>query len=238
MASGETRSPTYPQIGLSRCLDLAKALYEGIHRASVGNSEAQQIMGFSPKSGSGLAALSALKRFGLLEGRDPQIRLTDLSMKILEPMNADERSKAIAEAARHPTLFAEVLDSFGGKIPADSAIRARLVRDKGFTSAGSDAFIRSFKDTFSYAEREAAQETEDLHGDDTRELASAAIPAGSRLEANVSPPPPTTTATETMVLRLSPEATVTISFQGRITQQGVTKLSRLLEVLSEGYAPE
>lgn len=153
--SNETRSPSYPQMNLGKALDLAAKLYKGIHRASVGNREAQQIMGYAPKSGSALAALSALKRFGLLEGRDPHIKLTELALQILEPADARERAEGIAQAATKPEMFAEVLESFGGKMPADSAIRAKLVRDRAFTSAGADAFIRSFKETFSFAEREA-----------------------------------------------------------------------------------
>lgn len=154
--SNETRSPSYPQMSLGKALDLAARLYKGIHRASVGNREAQQIMGYAPKSGSALAALSALKRYGLLEGRDPHIKLTELALQILEPANARERAEGIAQAASKPEMFAEVLESFGGKMPADSAIRAKLVRDRAFTSAGADAFIRSFKETFSFAEREAS----------------------------------------------------------------------------------
>ncbi len=154
--SNETRSPSYPQMSLGKAVDLAAKLYKGIHRASVGNAEAQQIIGYTPRSGSGLAALSALKRFGLMEGRDPHIKLTELALQILEPSDARERAEGIAQAAKKPEMFAEVLESFGGKMPADSAMRAKLVRDRGFTSAGADAFIRSFKETFSFAEREAS----------------------------------------------------------------------------------
>ena len=154
--SNETRSPSYPQMNLGKALDLAAKLYKGIHRASVGNVEAQQIMGYAPKSGSALAALSALKRFGLLEGRDPHIKLTELALQILEPADARERAEGIAQAATKPEMFSEVLESFGGRLPADSAIRAKLVRDHAFTSAGADAFIRSFKETFAFAEREAS----------------------------------------------------------------------------------
>lgn len=152
--SNETRSPSYPQMSLGKALDLAAKLYKGIHRGSVGNAEAQQIMGYAPRSGSALASMSALKRFGLMEGRDPHIKLTELALQILEPSDARERAEGIAQAAKNPELFAEVLESFGGRMPADSAIRAKLVRDRGFTSAGADAFIRSFKETVAFAERE------------------------------------------------------------------------------------
>lgn len=174
--SNETRSPSYPQMNLGKALDLAAKLYKGIHRGSVGNAEAQQIMGYAPRSGSALAALSALKRFGLMEGRDPHIKLTELALQILEPSDARERAEGIAQAATKPEMFAEVLESFGGKMPADSAIRAKLVRDRGFTSAGADAFIRSFKETFSFAEREASafrivEEDLDTAGGDASEEA-------------------------------------------------------------------
>lgn len=187
--SNETRSPSYPQMSLGKALDLAAKLYKGIHRASVGNAEAQQIMGYAPKSGSALAALSALKRFGLMEGRDPNIKLTELALQILEPADARERAEGIAQAATKPEMFAEVLDSFGGRMPADSAIRAKLVRDRGFTSAGADAFIRSFKETFSFAEREASsfrnydEETAGAATDEGEETSSLPQAGASRQTA-------------------------------------------------------
>lgn len=237
--SNETRSPSYPQMSLGKALDLADRLYRGIHRASVGNAEAQQIMGYSPKSGSALAALSALKRFGILEGRDPQIRLTPLALQILEPADPRERADGIAEAARKPELFAEVLDSFGGRLPADSAIRAKLVRDKNFTAAGADGFIRSFKETFSFAEREAAsfrvyeeEYAEENSPDPALPSLGAAAPSSA-----VSPntPTPVAPAGETMGLRVSPTTNVVITFSGPVTRSDVVKLSKLLEVLSDGY---
>ena len=246
MAIQDARSPSYPQMGLTRCIDLVGKLYEGIHRGSVGNSEAQQIMGFAPKSGSGLAALSALKRFGLIEGRDPQLRVTDLGMKVLEPMNERERTFALREAALRPPLFQEVHDAFGGKLPADSAIRAKLVREKAFTSAGADAFIRSYKDTIGYL----AGSKEDSFADDETEADQISgqrdrTPDRGGTEARAQTPSPTPNpqvarpsfgpSDEVLSLRLSPETRVDVLFHGSVSRGNILKLAKLLEVMADSY---
>lgn len=247
--SNEARSPSYPQMNLGKALDLAAKLYKGIHRASVGNAEAQQIMGYAPKSGSALAALSALKRFGLLEGRDPHIKLTELALQILEPADARERAEGIAQAATKPEMFAEVLESFGGKMPADSAIRAKLVRDRAFTSAGADAFIRSFKETFSFAEREASafraadddfatstgEEPEDAYsssptsasGQSIAQAAAASPGAGpvSASQLQHLPGPGMQQAVFPLV-----EGPVYLNFPSELTSDGYAELAEYLEI--------
>jgi hypothetical protein len=237
MSTGDSRSPSYPQMGLTRCLDLLRRLYEGIHRGAVGTAEAQQMMGFTPRSGSGLAALSALKRFGLIDGRDPTIRITNLGMSILEPINAQERRSAIKEAAYSPPLFAEMVQAFGGKLPADPVIRAKLVREKGFTSSGVDAFIRSLRDTVSLVHSEGADEFEHVTGIGPTHPLEAGTPSGDRSQSMspivpLSAPP---AGGEVIRLRVSPETTVFVSFDGPVTRENMAKLSRLIEVLSDSY---
>lgn len=246
--SNETRSPSYPQMSLGKALDLADKLYRGIHRASVGNKEAQEIMGYAPRSGSALAALSALKRFGLMEGRDPHIKLTGLALQILEPIDARERAEGIAQAAKKPEMFAEVLDSFGGKVPADSAMRAKLVRDRGFTSAGADAFIRSFKETFSFAEREASAyrggdtQLDETEADDGGQayspgpISSPRLNDAQNLSADSSrgpdirsPAHQSTGGLQQAVFPLA-EGAVYLNFPAELTSDGYAELAEYLEI--------
>jgi hypothetical protein len=238
-------------MGLSRCFDLLKRLYDGIHRGSVGNAEAQELMGFAVRSGSGLAALSSLKRFGLIDGRDPQLHITELGMKLVEPADDRERAAALGEAALRPALFAEIMDSFGGRMPADAVIRAKLVREKKFTSSGANAFIRSLKETVGFAtERDgvlfsqllshtAAQSEALTVGQPTLPVHYAGgAGAGTTPEQSGlggSGQSVLRHADETLTLRLSPDVSVTVNFQGSPSRATVQRLAKLLDILSENY---
>lgn len=240
MAQSESRSPSYPQIGLNRAVELVRRLYEGIHRGSVGTSAAQKIMGFSGSSGTGLANLSALKRFGLIEGRDPNIRITELGFRLLEPMDQHERQSALREAALSPPIFAAILSDFGGKLPADAAIRAKLIREHGFTPAGVESFIRSFRDTFSLIQSEETGGTPEaqssqLEHTELGRTADAQLPSQ---RATTSPIPSSAAAspeafTEPGMTRAAfplVEGNVYLTFPSNLSAEGYGELAEYLQI--------
>ncbi len=241
MAPRESRSPSYPQVGLGRSVDLLRRLYEGIHRGSVGTSEAQQIMGFSGSSGTGLAMLSALKRFGLIEGRDPNIRITDLGFRLLEPMDQNERQSALRDAALSPPIFAEILTAFGGKLPADAVIRAKLIREHGFTPSGVESFIRSLRETFSLVQSEDLGNAADASPVPSEPTGvprtMEAPPASSSPAAGSTSPPAVSSAFDVgpesgMTRAAFPlvEGTVYLAFPSNLSADGYAELSDYLQI--------
>ena len=81
------RSPNYPGINLEAALEKARILREreGKHYAPI--ETVLKHWGYVPKSSGGLVALSALKKFGLIDdqgkGEKRQVKLSDLELKIL-----------------------------------------------------------------------------------------------------------------------------------------------------------
>ena len=84
------RSPNYPKIGLGEAIDRAKKIYEHAHRSPIDQMTAFTLMGYQGESGPSASTLSALKKFGLLEGRKDNLRLTELALRILEPMGESD----------------------------------------------------------------------------------------------------------------------------------------------------
>ncbi|MCV0429908.1 MAG: hypothetical protein K5905_31120, partial [Roseibium sp.] len=147
------RSPSYPSIPLEKAVELAGGIYEGAQRSHIDPETAYELMGYSGKTGASLSALAALKHYGLIEGRSDSLRITSLGERILNPMDEDERCKALFEAGYNPTFFQELRSEFGEVIPADNVIRALAMRKHGFSKFGADGVAKSYGETIRFLSR-------------------------------------------------------------------------------------
>ena len=103
-------------------------------------------MGYKSLHGNALGVLSALAKYGLLEGRGDETKVSPLAVTIIAHQSGDpERARAIMEAAGKPKLFAELDARFPGGA-SDQAIRAYLLTKKYIPTA-TDAAIRSYRET-------------------------------------------------------------------------------------------
>lgn len=233
------KSPTYPSLSLPRCLELAEKVRRSALKGHIDTRTAVELMGFKSVSGPASSALSAVKRFGLLEGRDQKIRVTNLARRILQPLDETEKAEAIREAASRPELYAHILRRFGGDPPSDSVIVSYIMRTFDFTQTGADTFVRAFRETVSFAttfgQLSVSQGTAiSVEGD----------PLGttsSQKETNTENPirsgeqhlPPS----EVLQFRLTSNVSVKISFEGTVTSGAIDKLAKILEITKDSYPP-
>ena len=149
------RSPNYPGIPLGDAVKRAVTLRgkeKGRH--FVPAEIVLSHWGYSPKSSSGLVALGALNKFGLLEfqgaGADRKARLTDRALQIILD-GSPTRKEAIVEAALAPKIHRELWDEYDGILPNRGTLHYMLVQEKKFTDTGADEFIKQFRATIEYA---------------------------------------------------------------------------------------
>lgn len=155
------RSPSYPGIGLEAALDRARTLYEHEGRNAAPNEAILDHWGYAPRSGPGLVAIAALKRFGLLDSEGKgHSRLSNLALRILldEREDSPERDEAVKQAALLPSIHRELWDKYQGQLPSDATLRHFLRLEKGFTDAAASDLIRQFRDTISFANLTAGDE--------------------------------------------------------------------------------
>jgi hypothetical protein len=150
-----SRSPNYPQIGLKEAVQRVSAVYKRDYQASLTRDLAAERLGYSGLNGKSLAVLAALGKFGLLEGRGDETRVSDLAVRILAfPPGSPERQAALAEAASRPELFVELDQRFARAQPSDAAIRAWLIT-RGFIPPAAEAAVRAYRETKQLLEAEA-----------------------------------------------------------------------------------
>jgi hypothetical protein len=175
---GRSRSPSYPQIGLREAVQRVKCVYDRDYRNSLTRGMAAERLGYSGLNGKSLAVLAALVRYGLVEGRGDEVRVTDLAARILAyPLASLERSEAVAEAARQPALFGRLDERFAEGAASDAAIRAWLVT-QGFIPPAAEAAVRSYRETKQFlAEQPLRQPISTLVAAERRALSETGSPA-------------------------------------------------------------
>src|SRR5665213_535998 len=80
-------------------------------------------MGYNSLNGASATSISALVKYGLLDGRGDEIRISDRTMRILHPQSAEEKASALREAAGEPVLFRELAEKFPGRMPSEEILR-------------------------------------------------------------------------------------------------------------------
>lgn len=152
----KARSPQYPAIGLKEAVEKVTAVYNNDYQNPIPRAVAAAHMGYQSLNGKSLGVLSAVLKYGLLEGRGDDTRVSDLAVAIIaHPPGFAERVTALREAGGRPELFSELDGRFQGGKASDQALRSYLLTQK-FIPTAADAAIRAYRETKQLVEVEAS----------------------------------------------------------------------------------
>jgi hypothetical protein len=147
MVMAKVRSPQYPAIGLKEAIEKVSAVYKKDYQTPTQRDVIASHMGYKSLNGKSLGVLSAIGKYGLLEGRGTEYRVSDLAVRIIAHQPGEpERIAGIQEAAAKPDLFVELDKRFADGKASDQAIRPYLLIQK-FIPSAADAAIRSYRET-------------------------------------------------------------------------------------------
>lgn len=143
----KARSPRYPAISLPEAIEKVTAVYKKDFRNKIPKNLVAEHMGFGGLHGASLAVISAVSKYGLLDGGRDSMWVTPLAVDIIERERDDpERMNAIQTAAATPELFRELDQEFPEKA-SDSALRSFLVTKRDFLPDAAVKLIRSYRET-------------------------------------------------------------------------------------------
>lgn len=141
---------------LGEAVQKVKMVYDEDYQNELSREVVAQHMGYQSLNGKSLGVLSALIKFGLLDGRGDKTRVSDLALQIVAHQTGEpERVKALREAANRPILFAEINEKFSGGKVSDQALRSYLLTRR-FIPSAADAVIRAYRDTQTIVQAEGA----------------------------------------------------------------------------------
>lgn len=150
------RSPRYPAISLKDAVEKAMTLYEKEGGSVMGREVIAQNLGYKGLSGASIPVISALLKYGLLEGRADEIRLSDDAIKIIAEAEADDqrdRAAALRRALVSDSVFAELHERFGDS-GSEGNIRAYLTKS-GFNKEAASKASRAFIESEGFVKSEA-----------------------------------------------------------------------------------
>ena len=150
----KTRSPNYPAIALPEAISRTRKIFDSQQRYPASRDVLVKLMGYGSLNGASKTVLSALSKYGLLEGRGEELRVSELGQDIVLHRKGDsEYSAALKEAAFAPAFFRELHDQYPSGLPSDHAVRATLIK-RGFNSKAIDTAVRAFRETIDFMEAE------------------------------------------------------------------------------------
>ena len=97
------RSPEYPAIGLNEAIERVGMVWKKDYQNRVPRKVIAEHMGYKGISGASLPVLSALTKYGLLDGRGDETFVSAMAVAILaHPPGTRERVEALKNAAAYP----------------------------------------------------------------------------------------------------------------------------------------
>lgn len=228
------RSPRYPRQNLSKSIDMTRKLFAGAHQSKIDVDSAAKVIGYSGSGGGAASsALGALRQFGLVDGLRGDVAVSELAMRILEPMNDRERADALREAAMRPEIFERIVSQFGGKLPgSDEPIRSFLIRHEGFSAGGADELIATLRETLSSLPDAAPEVVNSVVSEEVDHGQSAAesVENADQSSSSRSKAP---AIGELITLPLGQNCKAELRLIGDVTASSYGRLIRHLELLRE-----
>lgn len=228
------RSPRYPRQSLWKSIEMVQKLFHGAHRAKVDVDAAARVIGYSSSSGGAAAsAIGALRQYGLVDGLRGEVSVSELAMRILQPLNPDEKYQAVKEAAGKPEIYSRILEQFGSDLPkSDEALRAYLIRNEGFSVGGTNDLLSALRETFDGIPPDAATLPQPGHEGIAEENGRREVP-DKILPESSSFSPSAQANNSVLVLPLGAAGIAELRFGGALTPNALARLIRHLELLKE-----
>jgi hypothetical protein len=234
----KSRSPNYPGISLGDALERARRIYDREHRGKMAQEVVAAHLGYNGLNGASLTMISALRKYGLLEGEGRELRISQDGVTILvDRPDSTERQDALRRSALRPVLFAEIAADFEGDVPSEDNLRIYLQK-KGFITSAASAAARSFRETMELVTQEGGGYNR-AHDEEIRRTAPMQVTENKGGIVHSQAPPPQTAvigAGEREVLRheISPGRTVRVLINGPIQLRDFERLIQLLN-LQKGW---
>ncbi|MGA2711663.1 MAG: hypothetical protein ABSG41_01035 [Bryobacteraceae bacterium] len=239
------RSPSYPAFSLVEAISKAGAVYAAEKRTATTGDVIASHMGYSAAAGPGGRAVSALRQYGLIEETEGKYRLSDLGYTLVhyEHESAEWRA-AVAEAARRPTLFRELLEEYPDGLPSDGTLRNNLLK-REFNPGSIQDVVSIFRGTMELADSTGASYTESGQTETTMATASAPVMTepGTRRSSDLrsqgqSLVPPTQRTPVGSEIPVAKDCVMAVMALGRVTQEGIEKLIAYLGLIKGSFPKE
>lgn len=243
VTSAKTRSPNYPILNLEEALERVREIYKKQHTHPATREVIAKLIGYSSLNGASGTVISALGKYGLLEGRNDQLHVTPLALDLILHRKGDpEYTDALRTAAFLPALFSELRDQYPGRLPSEHSLRATLIK-RGFNPKAVDDAIRNYRDTIAFVDAETEDANTDFSDESPPEVPMQTQPGAREVATtwNAAPPTPALPSVPNMVpynLPLGTQGMAVLHVPPQLNEASWRLMMAVLEAMKPGIVTE
>jgi len=125
-----SQSPGYPNAPLAKAIHSVRMIFDADRRNPIDRELAAKHIGYSGSSGAADKAIATLAHYGLTEkvGKG-EIRVSQLALDIIHPAKAEDRKRALLQAAFNPQIFKDIRERFPEGHVSEGALESYLKRE-------------------------------------------------------------------------------------------------------------
>ncbi len=228
---GKTRSPNYPALSLEEAIQRLKVIYDKQRRYPTTRDVLAKLLGYGGINGASATVLSALGKYGLLEGNGEQLRVSEMGQDLILHRKGDpEYDAALRDAAFRPVFFRELRDQYPGGLPHEHSLRAMLIK-RGFNPKVIDGAVRAYRDTIEFVNAETGDSFADSDEDLTSEVAMQTQQFDSVPNRPTPPLPPSDPLQRAVALPLSVNEWATLQAPFPLTEAAWSQMIAVLTAM-------
>lgn len=221
------RSPNYPQIDLAAALDLMKVAYKAEGRNKMSRSVLASHFDYSSLNGRALMKIGAVRAYGLIEGKEDELRITSDAIICLEaPEGSVDRAEAITKCALGPSVFREIAETYP-TLPSEQNLRFHLIK-KTFTAEAAGKAAQNYLSTMRLVAESGGNSSEPAF-DDGYTQNEETLQEVERPQARVARSIQAVEGTRTAVFTLE-EGDVTLTFPAELSEESYSELGAYLDI--------
>lgn len=229
------RSPNYPQIDLETAVESIRTAFAAEGRNRMSKEVLAKHLGYTSLNGRALAKIGAVRAYGLIEGKENELRVSDDAKTLLiAPQESPDRAAAIQRCAFKPPIFNDIRAAFE-TTPSEHNLRYHLAK-KDYTSEAAGKAAKNYLATVRLVDEAiSSHHQEEVEGDDatvqepvTANALQVMSPAATREQIR-SLAPPAALGMRQAVFTLE-EGDVTLIFPDSLSAESYAELSEYLAI--------
>jgi hypothetical protein len=229
------RSPNYPQIDLGTAIEAVRTAFTEEGRNRMSKEVLSKHLGYTSVNGRALAKIGAVRAYGLIEGKENELRISDDAKTLLiAPLESSDRTDAVQRCAFKPPIFNDIRASFE-TTPSEHNLRYHLAK-KDYTLEAAGKAAKNYLATVRLVEEAISSyhpgEVEEDDAAMQEAVAATALqpasPAATREQIR-SLAPPAAVGMRQAVFTLE-EGDVTLTFPDSLSAESYAELSEYLAI--------
>jgi hypothetical protein len=146
--NSRTRSPNYPSMSLGEAIEAIRKVYSHEKRGRFPRLSLATHLGYTSINGRSLAKIGTLRAYGLIDGREDTLTVSQTALAIIEaPEGSEDRARAYKEAFLSPGIFARIFEEYGDTKPSPHTLRWWLQK-QNYIGDAADKAMQSYLESF------------------------------------------------------------------------------------------